>query len=339
MKHRYRFLFMGIVILILIISQQIQITTPINQHPENNQSSITGQRFDTITGILLTWPKWSNRNKRSQTIGQNTYFLYGWIYDITYTSAINRLNTQPFPITFIVENQKYQQYGDDFKNLDNKLSDDHISLLKDQKLWINLTHAKTFVGDTRRVIQTANLNRSSFVDNREHFFLSQDPTIRDNLIALFKLDTKKIADPKSVTIENYKKLIDENSPNLLICPLNCRSTIESVLNNATSRIRISAQYIIDKNIINILKKKRNLDIRILTNNMDSNRDLIRALGQDRIRFEDSRQYNHDKLLLIDDILIIGSMNLSDNALDNNREIGIVLTDPSFIQQIEPLFKK
>ena len=54
MKHRYRFLFMGIVILILIISQQIQITTPINQHPENNQSSITGQRFDTITGILLT---------------------------------------------------------------------------------------------------------------------------------------------------------------------------------------------------------------------------------------------------------------------------------------------
>ena len=86
-------------------------------------------------------------------------------------------------------------------------------------------------------------------------------------------------------------------------------------------------------------KQKNLDIRIRTNKFDSNRDLIRALGQEKIIFENSTVYNHDKTLLIDDIVIIGSMNLSDNALDNNREIGIVIPhNPDIIAQIEPLFQ-
>jgi phosphatidylserine/phosphatidylglycerophosphate/cardiolipin synthase-like enzyme len=32
------------------------------------------------------------------------------------------------------------------------------------------------------------------------------------------------------------------------------------------------------------------------------------------------------------------MNFSQNALDNNREIGIILTDKKFIQQWERLFQ-
>ena len=95
---------------------------------------------------------------------------------------------------------------------------------------------------------------------------------------------------------------------------------------------------IDKRIINLLIKQKNLDIRIRTNNSDSNRDLIRALGQERILFED-KIYNHDKLLIVDDTLMIGSMNFSDNALDNNREIGIILTDPRYIEQVEGLFQQ
>ncbi len=209
--------------------------------------------------------------------------------------------------------------------------------MKDEKLGITFTHAKTFVGDTRRAIQTANLNRTSFVDNRESFFLSQNEQIKKDLITLFELDTKKIADPDSVSMSDYQQFLHESSPNLLVCPLNCRETLERLLNNAKSRIRISAQYVIDKRVLNILIKQRNLDIRIRTNKMDSNRNLIRAIGQDHIIWED-KIYNHDKLLLIDNTLIIGSMNLSDNALDNNREIGIILTDPSFIKQVEPLFQ-
>lgn len=60
------------------------------------------------------------------------------------------------------------------------------------------------------------------------------------------------------------------------------------------------------------------------------------LGQKRIIFEPVL-YNHDKLIIIDDIMIVTSMNLSDNAMDNNREIGIILTDPEYIKQVSHLF--
>lgn len=339
MKHRYRFLIIGIVILSWVLTNQIRISQPETQN--NNQDILvsTGVFFSNLTGILLSWPQGINRSIRSETLWKNEEFLYGRIYDITYKTAIGRLieQSENYPITFIVENKKYQQYGDDFKTLEEQFSGNQINLMKDQQLGINFTHAKTFVGNKRWAIQTANLNRTSFLDNREHFFLSDNAIIRENLIALFLLDRKKIEYPHSVALQDYHLLLQDFSPNLLICPLNCRQHIQAILSQAQDRIWISAQYITDQNILNILKKKKNIDIRILTNNFDSNRNLIRALGPDSIVFESSL-YNHDKLLLIDNILIVGSMNLSENALDNNREIGIVLTDPSLIQQIEPLFQ-
>lgn len=110
----------------------------------------------------------------------------------------------------------------------------------------------------------------------------------------------------------------------------------TILSHANKRIWISAQYISDPAILELLLAKQDLDIRIMTNNLDSNRELIRTLGSDHIVFE-SRLYNHDKLILSDNLLIVGSMNLSSNALDNNREIGIILTEPHHIQQAESLF--
>jgi hypothetical protein len=89
-------------------------------------------------------------------------------------------------------------------------------------------HAKTFVGERGRVIQTANLNRSSFYDNREHFFFGTDETIRQNLLDLYTLDTKTITDKKKYKAE-YLTLTQVLHPNLLVCPLNCRQKVESLL--------------------------------------------------------------------------------------------------------------
>lgn len=330
-----------IIVIIFIFTDQISFQWPFDNNYNNNneQWKNINQDFINITWILLSWPSTNIRNKRSQTLSQNNDFLYGWIYDISYNSAINwlRQQSQISPITLIVENAKYQQYGDDFKDLEHSLSNTNIILLPDEKLEINFTHAKTFVGDTRRAIQTANLNRTSFVENREHFFLSNNENIKKDLIKLFELDQQKITNPDSISKSDYQQFLDEASSNLLICPLNCRQKIEHLLHNAQYRIRISAQYVVDESLLNILIKQKNLDIRIRTNKNDSNRDLIRAIGQDKIIFED-KIYNHDKLLLIDDILIIGSMNLSDNALDHNREIGVILIESNFIKQVESLFQ-
>lgn len=260
--------------------------------------------------------------------------MIGWMYDITYPKAITRLQQQD-QVELIVENKKYKQYNNDFGELQAKLDKRHITLYPDEKLGISFTHAKAMVGDERRTIQTANLNRTSFVENREHFFLSNDAEIRRNLIDLFTLDKKKITNPDSVERDDYHTLVQEFSPYLLVCPIQCREVIEYYLRHAKHRIRISAQYVSDPTILSLLEDKKNLDIRVRTNTMDSNNKLLRQLRPEQ-RLMEKGIYNHDKLLVIDDIAIMGSMNLSENALDKNRELGIILTDPKLIEQLLPL---
>lgn len=246
---------------------------------------------------------------------------------------------QRHSLSLIIEAQKYKQYADDLGNLQKEFqSNNKIKLLSDKNLGINNMHAKTFFGDKRRVIQTANLNRSSFESNREHFVFGTDPTIRQNLQDLFALDIQTI-DTKNKNKKEYLTLTERMSPNLVVCPLNCRQKIESLILSAKKSIRISAQYVTDDNIIKLLREKSNLDIRILTNNMQSNDDILHYMGNEVVRFENKKQYNHDKMMIIDNtILLIGSMNFSQNALDNNREIGIILLDPNMITQQQHLFE-
>ncbi|OQB40662.1 MAG: Cardiolipin synthase [candidate division CPR1 bacterium ADurb.Bin160] len=45
------------------------------------------------------------------------------------------------------------------------------------------------------------------------------------------------------------------------------------------------------------------------------------------------------MILVDEkILLLGSMNLSDNSLDNNREIGILIIDQELIKKYKELFE-
>gem|GEM_PF-987903 len=49
-------------------------------------------------------------------------------------------------------------------------------------------------------------------------------------------------------------------------------------------------------------------------------------------------YPHTKLLLIDErYLMISSINLSTNSMDNNRELGIIVTNPDAITYVKQTF--
>lgn len=306
----------------------------------STSTTITTSGYNTITGILLNGPSSQSWRQRSQVMGNNTAYIRWRIYDITDRKVKSwmKSKSKSTPISLIVEQDKYQQYADDFGNLKKEFTNyKNITPLSDRNLGINNMHAKTFVGEKWRVIQTANLNRSSFYDNREHFFFGTDETIRKNLLDLFDLDTKTINDKKKYKAE-YLTLTTSFSPNLLVCPLDCRQKLEFLLTSAQKSIWISAQYITDERIIDILRGKSDLDIRILTNNMESNDELVRYFGKKIVQFESPKQYNHDKMLIIDNQkMLIGSMNFSQNALDNNREIGIITTDTALIRQQEELF--
>lgn len=71
----------------------------------------------------------------------------------------------------IMEVNKFQQFGNDFKERTDYYTGSQVKLFSDKKLGVNFVHAKTFVGDKIRAIQTANLTHSAFMKNIEHFVL------------------------------------------------------------------------------------------------------------------------------------------------------------------------
>jgi len=133
------------------------------------------------------------------------------------------------------------------------------------------------------------------------------------------------------------------------------------LENSKKSILIQTQYIVDERILDILKGKienkeinppvttsRDFplkkggqmisDIRFIVSATDTSDDLLDYFGPAVARKFD-QYYNHTKMILVDDeILLLWSMNLSDNSLDNNREIGILIIDPEIIKKYKELFE-
>lgn len=281
-------------------------------------------------------------------MGRNEDYIYGWLYDLTDKRAKKWLRGTTLRLSgtsldreekiwLIMESRKAQQYGNDFKERQDYFSGYAVELWADAKLGVNFTHAKTFVGEQRRVIQTANLTHSSLATNVEHFFFGTDPKIKDDLLALWQLDQSTILS-NSKSKKGYTDWLRSASPNLLVCPLNCRQKIEFLITHAKQSIWISQQYITDDRLLDLLADQHDLDLRILTNDMPSNYPLSDRLGPNIVTLR-KKPYSHDKMMIIDGrILLVGSMNFSDNALDNNREIGILSTDPKLVRQAGELFK-
>lgn len=171
-------------------------------------------------------------------------------------------------------------------------------------------HAKVNLIDSGFIIQTANLTHSAFAKNREHFFESYDVDVWKSLKTIFEKDW-----------QGEKITLKDIHPNLVICNINCRGVIEYLLSSAQESIVIQTQYIVDDAIRNILREKKTLpEFKILVSDTDTTNDFVHVFGPDYAR-KYATHYNHTKMIVIDrKILLLGSMNLSANSLDNNREI-------------------
>ena len=233
-------------------------------------------------------------------------------------------------VNLIMENNKYQQYQNTWRQIEEYFSDyPRFEIRSDDQMWTLYTHSKIALIDSWFWIQTANLTHSSFTANREHFFYSQSTWVWNSLNTIFDKDW--IGEP----IE-----IDDIHPNLVVCNINCRAVIENLLSNAKKSIYIQTQYILDESILEILKEKYDEldDMKFIVSDTDSNDFLIDYFGPWVAR-KFSRYYNHTKMILIDDEkLLLWSMNLSDTSLDKNREIWIILIDTWIISEFKELFE-
>lgn len=125
-----------------------------------------------------------------------------------------------------------------------------------------------------------------------------------------------------------------------MCNINCRSVIEHLLSSAQKSIVIQTQYISDQGVLDILKKKASaetFDIKLLLADTYENKKVLSYFGKQRAKIL-KKPYNHTKMILVDDTtLLLGSMNLSSNSLDNNREIGAIIKDRIVIDKFLKYF--
>ena len=280
---------------------------------------------------MYIWPDAQVQNDYKQYFAQTDEFLKLQNYQITQTKRkeeFQKLTERNIPVQMILENRLYASYQNYFKQMQEYFSGNAlVSIQSDDPMGTTYVHTKMMVNEDGFRIQTANLTKASFKSNREHFYYGTDPEIRENLVKLFDTDRQG----------NGLKASDLH-PNLVVCPVNCRSVIEALLSEAKESILIQTQYIVDPEILQILRhQSTKINVNLIVANTDENQDLIEYFGSDIARIF-KKHYNHTKMILVDDkYLLLGSMNLSDNSLDNNREIWIILLNPDFISQFKDGF--
>ena len=286
-----------------------------------------------ISWTIFQWPTDELYTQYGNFLYSTDEYLKLETYDFTnkfFKTRFQNLSSRRIPVQIILENNKYQEYGNTFRELQNYFSwNSNVELRSDEQMWTSYVHAKVTLNEDAFRVQTANLTKSSFESNREHFFYSSDSDFHDSLEKLVDADW---------TWDDLSTL--NLHPNLVVCPLNCRDVIKTLLESAEKSIVIQTQYIVDDEIIDILRKKsEQVDMAIIVADTDDNYDLISYFWPWIARALKTH-YNHTKMILVDEkYMLLGSMNLSSNSLDNNREIWIILMDTGHIVTFERWFKQ
>jgi len=77
-----------------------------------------------------------------------------------------------------------------------------------------------------------------------------------------------------------------------------------------------------------------------TSSGDSNSQGIATIKQSGVQVrEDSQLYMHAKIIVVDNgVAFVGSENISAQSLDQNRELGIIVSDSSVLNRLQTTFQ-
>lgn len=197
----------------------------------------------------------------------------------------------------------------------NSLNQKTKKVLGDKITWSNpsftLTHAKFMVFDNQIVcILNMNLTKTAFIKNREYNICSQNPEIVGESKNIFLSDR----DRKSYT---------PKATSLVVSPDNARDKLAALINSARNTLDIEMEVLTDPKMLNLLaQKSKDINVRVIT---------PKKLKS---------PYIHAKLIIADRArAYVGSVNLTTQSLDQNRELGILVSAPEILDRLETTFEK
>ncbi len=195
-----------------------------------------------------------------------------------------------------------------------------------------LSHIKTFVIDAEvAIIMNQNLTKTSFSGNREFGAITTRPKEVAQAAAIFEADWRRRAEPP-------------DGP-LVVSPTTSRRTLLNLIEGATTSIDIYAEVVRDEEIVASLEQAASsgVAVRLIVSNdseeNDRGREERARLAVEGVEVRIARGlYIHAKMVLVDgNRAFVGSQNFTTASLDLNRELGILLDDPTNIARLTRTF--
>jgi phosphatidylserine/phosphatidylglycerophosphate/cardiolipin synthase-like enzyme len=203
--------------------------------------------------------------------------------------------------------------------------------------WTNpafaLTHEKTVIIDGSQVfILNQNLTASAFMKNREYDVLDSN--------------SQDVNEVRTIFLDDWQQqTYTPHDSHLVVSPVTSRAGLTALITGATKSIEIEMEDIADPSIENLLAEKaKQMPVEVILptlSQLSGNADAIKILSQGGVTVKTmSSPYIHAKLIVVDDIeAYVGSVNLSTQSMDKNRELGIIVKQPEAIQQLEQTFQQ
>ncbi len=203
-------------------------------------------------------------------------------------------------------------------------------------------HEKSFVFDDREaLISTANITGSSFGANREYQVVLDEPALVQEVAKVFDADWKgediDLRDAKLVWSPSQTK------SNGLVRG-NAREKMIQLIRSARSSLLIQQQSMADEEIIREISTISRQGIAVtLVGPPNELTDTYYIAGAERLRQAGVKvkylltNYVHAKVIVADKTrALVGSINLSGNSINNNRELSVILETNSAPEAVSAL---
>ena len=206
-----------------------------------------------------------------------------------------------------------------------------------------LTHEKGMIIDnTTAYIMTSNFSRSALGGSGDS---SESRNREYGIIDTIEQDVQATA---AIFVADWNRsTVQFNDPNLVVSPINSRNDFMTLINSARSTLLIEAEEMNDSAIEQALANaaQHGVQVEVIlpavsASSGDSNSQGIATIKQSGVQVrEDPRLYMHAKIIVIDNkVAFVGSENISEQSLDQNRELGIIVSDPSALNKIQTTFQ-
>ncbi|MBB2893852.1 hypothetical protein FHU39_003883 [Flexivirga oryzae] len=200
------------------------------------------------------------------------------------------------------------------------------------------THQKTITVDgTESYISTGNFDTKYYSTSRDYGIFDTNQSDVSAIEAVFDADYAKTS------------ITPSDGADLVWSPTDSQTRILNLINGAQTSLDVQEEEFGDPTLVNavVAAAQRGVAVRVVAENEDDDyttelNEVTAAGGQVKTYTDPSGYYIHAKAIVADygtaDAKVFaGSENFSDNSLNHNRELGLIVSDSGIVNGIEQAF--